>query len=199
MNTSIKQKVNGVARLGQIIVFILIIVCALSFLGDLVDVLVGEYWPTPNDPMADFYTTGAWPTRTIELIKGSLIALKDIAAIAVCILLMRVVNGFYRCDTPFDAGVIRRMYPLAWALLGFAVIISLAGTASVFVDKSLVLYKAGISFQRNGQILASTPFSDAVRELLVPNAWYFVSVGLLFLTRIFQHGAGLQKEVDETL
>ena len=199
MNTSIKQKVNGVARLGQILVFILIIICVLSFFGHILDLLIGEVWQTPNDPMADFYTTGAWPTHTIELVKGTLIVLKDAAAIVVCLFLMRVMTGFYRCDTPFEAGVIRRMYPLAWALLGFAVLVSLESAASVFVDKSLVLYKAGISFQRNGRILNSTLVSAAVGELLSPNAWYFVSIGLLFLTRIFQHGAGLQKEVDETL
>lgn len=199
MNTSIKQKVNGVARLGQIIVFILIIACVLSILGDVLKVLIGEFWETPEYPMADFYTTGAWPTHSIESVKGALIVLEDVTSIVICLLLMRVVNGFYRCDTPFEAGVIRRMYPLAWALLGFAVIVSFANAATVFVDKSLILYKAGISFQRHGRIVDSTPFSGAVRELLVPNAWYFVSVGLLFLTRIFQHGAQLQKESDETL
>ena len=89
----------------------------------------------------------------------------------------RLTKAFAKCQSPFDEAVIQSMKRFAYSLIPWTVI-------------------SGMT-----HVILSNMFSGGVLQLnLTVNAAYiFVALIILALAYIFQYGAELQKESDETL
>ncbi len=191
MNTSVKSKVNRLGLIGQIVTVLLIISAVISLISGLqalseysrqaqesavliesADVVLEEVTVIPADD-------GARLSQIIGIgqLAGSLIVYG---------FLMWAAAGFRRCDSPFEDGVIRRMNVFAWVLLVFSVLVQIAYGLPDLI-----------------QILRMQPGSlylaEAVSRMVLPSFPLAVALIVLFLVRVFRHGAALQREVDETL
>lgn len=114
-------------------------------------------------------------------------------SVVVFVFLLLAADAFRRCDSPFDDRVIRRMNVFAWILLAnalFNLLISIAIEISTrLADPSINVVGA----------LTSSGLFESVLYLVTPSFPLVVSLIVMFLVRIFRHGAELQKESDETL
>ena len=191
MNTSVKSKVNRLGRIGQIVTVLLIISAIISLVVQIdlmaecnrqmqggieviesMGVEVEEVTVLPADD-------GARLSQIIGVgqLAGSLIVYG---------FLMWVAAGFRRCDSPFEEGVIRRMNVFAWVLLVFSVLTQIA-------------YALPELIQTVQMRLGSLYLLDALQRMILPSFSLAVALFVLFLVRVFRHGAELQREVDETL
>ncbi len=114
-------------------------------------------------------------------------------SVVVFVFLLLAADAFRRCDSPFEDRVIRRMNVFAWVLLADALLnllISIAGEIGMRIVYSSVTFVGA---------LTSSGIPEAVLYLVTPSFPLVVSLIVLFLVRVFRHGAQLQKESDETL
>lgn len=180
MNESIKKKINGLGRAGQIITTILIVLVSAYggwlllyvrvFSGRFINSLIASDYEALSKTASAFF--GADFLSALFVAGGLLLIL---------ISLKRLANALRICDTPFSDTVMRRLNGYAWTRLICMAVIFVA----VLVKKVL-------------------PFSLTRPSVIVMYACAFgvsvlFSVVILLLTRTFRHGAQLQKEVDETL
>ena len=113
------------------------------------------------------------------------------ASVVVYVFLLLAAEAFRRCDSPFEDHVIRRMKVFAWVMLAnalFGLVMSLAEEIGI----RIIL--PGIS-----GYYTSSGILETVLRLATPSFPLVASLVILFLVRIFRHGAELQKESDETL
>lgn len=88
----------------------------------------------------------------------------------------RLAKSFRDCESPFEERVIRRMKQFAYSLIPWAVLSSISGS----LDQRLWMAGGGLSFDLNVGMIV-------------------VVLVILALAYIFQYGAILQRESDETL
>lgn len=88
----------------------------------------------------------------------------------------RLAKSFRDCESPFEERVIRRMKQFAYSLIPWAVLSSVAGS----LEQRLWMAGGGFSFELNVGMIV-------------------VVLVILALAYIFQYGAILQRESDETL
>lgn len=88
----------------------------------------------------------------------------------------RLAKSFRDCESPFEESVIRRMKQFAYSLIPWAVLSSISGS----LDQRLWMAGGGLSFDLNVGMIV-------------------VVLVILALAYIFQYGAILQRESDETL
>lgn len=112
-------------------------------------------------------------------------------SVVVFVFLLLAADAFRRCDSPFEDRVIRRMNVFAWVLLASALF-------NLFV--SLFSEIGGRIFYENiAGFYTANGIVESVLYLITPSFPLVVSLIVLFLVRVFRHGAELQKESDETL
>ena len=112
-------------------------------------------------------------------------------SVVVFVFLLLAADAFRRCDSPFEDRVIRRMNVFAWVLLANALFNLLLSLATEIGTR--VFYQNISGYYTNNGIL------ESVLYLVTPSFPLVVSLIVLFLVRVFRHGAELQKESDETL
>ena len=112
-------------------------------------------------------------------------------AVVVFVFLLLVANAFRRCDSPFETRVIRRMCVFAWVLFADALFNHLLALS--FEIYTRVFYSNVAGYYTESGI------AESVLQLVTPSFAFVVSLIVLFLVRVFRHGAALQKESDETL
>lgn len=113
-------------------------------------------------------------------------------SVVVFVFLLLAADAFRRCDSPFEDRVIRRMNAFAWVLFAYALFNLLISIAIEIFTR--VAY--------SGQVMGSLTESGILESILylaTPSFPLVVSLIVLFLVRVFRHGAELQKESDETL
>lgn len=125
---------------------------------------------TLHDP----HLSSTFPSILVSCICGMLCAIGEAVAYG---FLLRVSKKLRRCDTPFEGGVIRSMTVFGWVLFGVSIL------SAVFNVLTGVYYNSVLSSLVN----------------LLPSFSLVFSLIVLFLVRVFRHGAELQKERDETL
>lgn len=99
-----------------------------------------------------------------------------IMTIITIIFVKKLCKAFQTCETPFEENVILRMRNVAYCLIPFAVLSTLADS----VGNALITGSASVSITINVSMI-------------------LVILVLLALTYIFKYGAVLQQESDETL
>lgn len=181
MNESIRKKINGLGRAGQIITTILIVLVSAYggwlllyvsvFSRRFINSLIASDYEALSKTASAFF--GADFLSTIFVAGGLLLIL---------ISLKRLANALRVCDTPFSDTVMRRLNGYAWTRLICMAVIFVA-----------VLVKKIFPFPltRPSIVIVMYACTFVVSVLF--------SVIILLLTRTFRHGAQLQKEVDETL
>lgn len=119
---------------------------------------------------------------------GTLFSVKSLRVILICALLALIATlvcmifvckfskSLQNCTTPFDPKLVRRMKQLAWAMLSLPVINSLTESMSSLATSGDITI--GLSVELSQVILI---------------------LALFALSYIFQYGAQLQRESDETL
>ena len=113
-------------------------------------------------------------------------------SVVVFVFLLLAADAFRRCDSPFEDRVIRRMNVFAWVLLANALF-------NLLISISIELYtRFAIEANIVGN-LTSDGIVESVLYLVTPSFPLVVSLIVLFLVRVFRHGAALQRESDETL
>ena len=185
MNTSIQKRIHGIGHAVQVVATILIVLAVLRFLSSayyLIQTIAdAELWSDNLQGWKDAITGYA----------GSILSAP--AMIIVLVFLKRIAEKFRYCETPFTDDIVRRMTVFAWVLLGYAFFAGLVGAATTFLKDYSTMQQYETSFA----------FSDTITNtavaLLLPTAWHFSALIVLFLTLVFKHGAELQKESDETL
>jgi len=191
MNTLVKMKVNRLGRIGQIITVLLIISVVISLavqvsaLVEHIRILQG------NAALLQPVEEGVEEVTIIPSDDGYMHSLiygvAQLTGSLICYgFLMRVAAGFSRCDSPFEDGVIRRMSVFAWVLLIHSIVMQIAYGLPHLVE----------AMRDN---VSNLYLLDALRNLLLPSFSLAVALFVMFLVRIFRHGAELQQEVDETL
>ncbi|MBR0507049.1 MAG: DUF2975 domain-containing protein [Clostridia bacterium] len=112
-------------------------------------------------------------------------------SVVVFVFLLLAADAFRRCDSPFEDRVIRRMNVFAWVLL-----------ASALFNLFLSLFSeigGRIFYENIAGYYTANGIVESVLYLVTPSFPLVVSLIVLFLVRVFRHGAELQKESDETL
>lgn len=168
MNSSIKENVNRLGRIGMIVVIIMIVSSIAT------------------GALRVFEMIRVFPMLSPEL-NPVLLVVEDIVfaimGLVLCVFELRVVNGFRRCDSPFEDGVIDRLNTCAWVFLAVAALNTLMNIPSIVqMFRTHNTLNAWICI---GSFLPSFPLVAALF--------------LLFLVRIFRYGAELQQAADETL
>lgn len=174
MERSIKQKVNRIGLVGQIVSFILILesILTIAYTGYRTYIVL----------QGSFSSTG----DMIEFILSEVISYaSSILSIAAFFFMQRMATGFRHCDSPFEDDVIRRMKKFAWSLLAWSVVKSLQNLPALW----WYLY--------NPREIVHVIY--IVFTIVVPQLWSIIALSVLFLTKIFRYGADLQKQADETL
>lgn len=124
--------------------------------------------------------------RVLQTVQGVTYGIGALASIVAYVFLAFTADAFRRCDSPFEDRVIRRMNVFAWVLFA-SVLISVLGSVARMYLPDLIL----------GSGRAAVPL--LIPSLLSSFAPLVVPLIVLFLVRVFRHGAALQKESDETL
>jgi len=182
MNTSIKKKINGLGRAGQIITTVLIILVSifggwllfyagLYFPKKIIDALSNSDYEAISRIASTFF--GADFPSELCVVGGLLFILVS---------LKRLANALRVCDTPFSDTVMRRLNGYAWTRLICMTVIIVAVLVKKIFPLPLTLPPIVI-------VMYACAFGVSV----------LFSVVILLLMRTFRHGAQLQKEVDETL
>ena len=191
MNTLVKSKVNRLGRIGQIVAFLMILSAMISLVTGvkaLVQIIQSmreytEMLETIEGPVTDL-TDRSWEFYNLLNAIGSVV--QSVLTVVVYLFLMRVAEGFRWCDSPFADGVIRRMTVFAWVLLAYSIVAPLLFTVPNLIRAIREHYE-------------TVYLLDSIRVIVLPSFTLAVSLFVLFLVRIFRHGAELQREVDETL
>ncbi len=177
MSKSVKEKVNRLGRIGQIISVILIIGASVSLVCNI-----------------GLCVSGVNPhTDPIELLIWILVMISCVGAIVAYCLMKWVADGFRRCDSPFESDVIRRMSVFAWILLAVS-ILSQAGS----ILSSLQTVRVAMPSLSGDKVFLWSILRQFFRSIF-PGFGIVLALFMLFLVRIFRYGAQLQKEADETL
>ena len=173
MENNIKQKVNRIGLVGQILSIVMIVgsIATIGFIAYRSYIAFQTNFSTWFD-LIEYYMS-----ELLSYISSAL-------SIVVYILMFRMSAGFRHCDSPFEDNVIRRMKRFAWSLLILSFVIVLSHIPQLYW---------GLHYQ-NGIDIAY-----AVITFVVPSLWTFIALSVLFLTKIFSYGAQLQQQADETL
>lgn len=194
MNTSIKTKVNRIGLYGMILAIVMIIASAINFTYYLLN-SIPAIRPLLSSSITTMTATSieaaeelglAAVQEEVVLDEGFFLPLLlsslggMISAIGSAVaygFLFRVSKKLRCCDTPFEDPVIRATSVFGWVLFG----VSILSTVS--------------------SVLTEIVFGGKVFALLylLPSFSLVFSLIVLFLVRVFRHGAELQKERDETL
>jgi len=191
MNTLVKMKVNRLGRIGQIIAFLMILSAIISVFSGISALIqhiqnareYAEVLESLEEPVMDLTDHTQEFYNLVNLIGG---LVQSVLTLVLYIFLMRVAEGFRWCDSPFEDGVIRRMTVFAWILLAYSIVAPL-----IFTMPNLI---RGIRDHYETIYLL-----DSIRHIILPTFTLAVALFVMFLVRIFRHGAELQQEVDETL
>ena len=180
MNTSIKTKINRLGRIGKIISILLIVATIIRLF---------LYIPAMLSIFRSAFASSALTAGEYSVLINFLsLLITGAATIVTFIFMMRLANEFQHCDTPFTTSAIRKMTVFAWILFGIAI---LSNIASVILNV--------VAYSHLQMLNSASILTLLISKLLSPDFSVFAALALLFLTKVFHHGAELQKESDETL
>lgn len=146
---------------------------------------------TVDDPEAYVAELKSKVTYSNFLAIGRIIG--SLNAIAVYVFLILAADAFRRCDNPFEERVIRRLRIFAWVLLAHYLISALFSLAGTFFPYLFHYgYEIVYPVTKSGSLELLMSVVSTFTSLLIPMI-------MLFIVRVFRHGAELQKESDETL
>lgn len=182
MNDAIKKKINGLGRAGQIITTILLVfvsfTCATMLLAE-TRFLLQLF---RNLLKLDFAAVSQQVSSDgADILNTFLTSLSGIGSLITFISLRKLSGKIRVCETPFSDAVMHDLSVYAWIRL-----VCMTVTSGLYVVRCLLDIEP---FYTDGLVLYVIRLAISV----------LFSVIVLLLTKIFRHGAQLQKEIDETL
>lgn len=182
MNESIRKKINGLGRAGQIITTILIVfvsfACASMLLSEtrfllqlFGNLLKLDYAAVSQQISSD----GA------DVLNTFLTSFSGVGSLITFISLRKLSNEIRVCETPFSDAVMHSLSSFVWIRL-----VCMTVTSGLYIVRCLLNIEP---FSTDGLVMYIIRFAISI----------LFSVFMLLLTRIFRHGAQLQKEIDEML
>ena len=182
MNESIKKKINGLGRAGEIITAIFFVRvsfwCALILwaeTGFLLQ-LFGNLLKLDFAAVSQQISSGG-----ADVLNTFLTSLPIVGSLITFISLNMLSNEIRVCETPFSDAVMHSLSAYAWIRL-----VCMTVTSSSYVVRCLLNFEP---YSTDGLVLYIIRLAISI----------LFSVIVLLLTRIFRHGAQLQKEIDEML